>query len=155
LTPAQDCDYIRRADLLPSLPWVRIPWMRLLHPIQAHLPAPPALSASVTACMGAAEAERREFAAAVAGGAAALLHRARSPTAWAAFPFSDRHYYARKWGGPLNQCGRGEFAAPFGRDAGSPLGEWPFDEAMRLETVKGSALEGLRPPARRGAAHAA
>ena len=147
----QDCDYIRRAELLPSLPWVRIPWLRLLHPIHKVLPAPPQLSAQLLYCANAAGATQHAFAAAVVKGAGALLHRARSPTAWAAFPSSDRHYYAKKWGGPLNQCGRGAFRAPFG-EAGAPLGQWALDGAMRAATVAGSALEGLQPPADRGAA---
>ncbi len=138
--------------MLPTLPWVQIPWLQLKHPIQRHLPAPPRLDDAVLACIAASEPEQREFATAVAEGAATLLHRARSPTAWATFPFADRFYYAKKWGGPLNKCGQGEFLAPFGGGAGAPLGAWKFDEVMRRETVRRSGLEGLLPPAHRGAA---
>ncbi len=127
---------------MPSLPWVRIPWLKLLHPIHEFLPARPVLSAHVVDCIAAAEPARQHFAAAVVGGAKQMLDRARSPTAWAAFPHSDRHYYAKKWGGALNQCGRGVFSAPFAR-AGAPLGEWVHDPVMRRETVKGTALEVL------------
>jgi hypothetical protein len=104
--------------------------------------------------MAEAEPARRDFAAAAASGAKALLDRAHSPTAWAAFRFSDRHYYAKKWGGALNQCGRGVFSAPFGRD-GAPLDEWAYDPDMRRETIMGSALEGLRAPVHHGKARPA
>ena len=104
--------------------------------------------------MAAADPARRNFAAAAAGGAKPLLDRAHSPTAWAQFPFSDRHYYAKKWGGPLNRCGRGVFSTPWGRE-GAQLGEWAYYPDMRKETIKGSALEGLQAPAHRGKAQPA
>ena len=44
---------------------------------------------------------------AIAGAVASMLDRARSPTAWRAFPYSDRHYYERKWGGGAGQGVRG------------------------------------------------
>jgi hypothetical protein len=69
-----------------------------------------------------------------------MLKRARSPTAWRDFEGSDRYYYARKWGGGLNRCGEGAFAAPFNRPENT-LDVWAFDAAMRAATVKGTALE--------------
>ena len=146
--PLQDCDYIRRADILaPLLPWVKLPQLNLLHPIQKYLPAPPALPHSVNACMAAAPPASQAYAAAVTSGLAKLLQRARSPTAWEPFPFSDRYYYVKKWGGGVNMCGKGAFDAPFGGAlGGGGLGSWVFDPAMRAGTVKGSELEGLLAP---------
>ena len=144
-TPRQDCDYIRRAELLPSLPWAFIPQLKLLHPIHGYLPQPAALSEGVRRCMAGAAPPAAAFAAAVTEGLATMLHRARSPSAWEDFPASDRHYYARKWGGLLNRCGGGEYGAPFGVE-GTPLGAWERDVAMRRATVAGTAIEGLLPP---------
>jgi hypothetical protein len=139
VSPAQDCDYFRRAQLL-GMPWRRLPQLHILHPIQKYLPALPPLSARVALCTARAPPADTARAVSVQGAIGAMLKRARSPTAWRDFGHSDRYYYAKKWGGAVNKCGEGTFPTPF-NDPQHPLAFWEVDADMRKGTLAGTALE--------------
>jgi hypothetical protein len=142
------------------MPWRRLPQLRILHPIHKYLPTLPQPSAEYQECVargggkkgggvgdvmegGVGGGTGAAIGAAIAGAVASMLDRARSPTAWKAFPYSDRHYYERKWGGGLGKvCGSGEFPTPF-NDPRNTLDVWRYDREMREATVKGTALEGV------------
>jgi len=123
------------------MPWRRLPQLHIFHPIQKYLPSLPSHSVVYQECVKATPPEALSQAQAMSSSVASMLHRARSPTAWKSFPYSDRYYYERKWGGEVGKvCGAGEYMTPF-NDPTNALSLWLWDKEMRLATVKGTPLE--------------
>jgi hypothetical protein len=136
----EDCDWFYRLKVL-GLRWhVERAW-NMLHPL------PLTTDAAFDACVAAAPAAARE---AALERATALRRMVNSSTDGPIgrqveggppfpHPAGHREYYMRKWGTAPEDCGYGNFEAPF-NDARAAVGDWTFDATRRRAFLAANGL---------------
>lgn len=133
---------MRRVQLL-GMPWKHLRQLKMLHPIQFHVPTPE-LGDVFHACM-ARRADEVEAGEVLVAAQRAALQRYHYGD-WDTWPHSDRAYYRNKWGTSLlwkETCLAGDKATPYG-DVRRPLSFWAWNQTMRDAIM---AATGLPPSA--------